>query len=188
MAFRVFISNIETSVSVDNLKGILSQISPVKNVVIAIDQKTKLPKGFGFAEFESEEDCKKVIEELNGYVLNGKALKLSEDKSFVSQDSQPKKEHLPPMQRLNLLTSKKREIALDPSLTITFKSYKVVAQALSQRGKILGKKYTGFSTRTQEKVKKAIKRAQFFGLLRYADMKFQRKSLTRQASSLMAAD
>jgi small subunit ribosomal protein S18 len=92
------------------------------------------------------------------------------------------------MQRLNLLTPKKREIALDPSVPITFKSYKVVAQALSQRGKILGKKYTGLSTRTQEKVKKAIKRAQFFGLLRYADMKFQRKSLTRQAGSLIAAD
>ena len=39
-----------------------------------IDRDTGRSKGFGFAEFETEEDAQKAIDALNGQDLNGRAI------------------------------------------------------------------------------------------------------------------
>ncbi|MCS6893721.1 MAG: 30S ribosomal protein S18 [Deltaproteobacteria bacterium] len=172
MAIRLFIANIDQSVTQDNLKGVISQIAVPSKVILVVDQKTKLPKGFGFAEFEQDEDGLKVIEELNGYVLNGKPLKISEDRSFSEKSDSPKSENLPNVQRVvfSFSQTQKRKIDLTEHYPISFKNTKILNQFLSQRGKILGRKYTGLSNKDQNEVAKAIKRARNFALIREPDM------------------
>lgn len=172
MATRLFISNVEQSVTVENLKGVLSQVAEPSNVVIAIDQKTKMPKGFAFADFESEIDAEKVIEELNGYVLNGKALKISQDRSYQDR-SEGKQESLPSVQRVifSFAQPHRKKVDISSHRPISFKNVQLLNQFLSQRGKILGRKYTLLSRKEQVEVARAIKRARNFGLIRPPDMK-----------------
>ncbi|MCS6961821.1 MAG: 30S ribosomal protein S18 [Deltaproteobacteria bacterium] len=174
MAGRLFISNIDATVTVDNLKGVISQIAEPSSVVIAIDQKTKIPKGFGFVEFENTEDMKRVLEELNGYVLNGKALKVSVDRSYQDRNEiGTKQEQLPTVQRVALPVNQqsRRTIDISQQRPVSFKNVQLLNQFLSQRGKILGRKYTGLSRAEQNEVARAIKRARQFGLIRPPDMK-----------------
>ncbi len=171
---RIFISNLDSSVTQDNLKGILSQVAEPTKVVLVIDQKTKLPKGFAFAEFETEEEARSVIDELNGYVLNGKPLKMSEDRSSSdSQDLESKGEGLPAVQRVvfSFTQPKKKQISIPSDREISFKDVQLLKQFISQRGKILGRKYTGLDRKTQAKIAREIKRARNFALLPEPDMK-----------------
>ena len=43
--------------------------SPLKSIYVPKDRSTNLPKGFAFCEFQSEQDARSCIEQLNGKLI-----------------------------------------------------------------------------------------------------------------------
>jgi len=75
---KVYIGNLEFGVSESELKRVFEEKEiNVKDVKIITDKFSGKSKGFGFAEFETEEQAQKAIDTLNEYELNGRALRVS---------------------------------------------------------------------------------------------------------------
>ncbi|HMO01806.1 MAG TPA: 30S ribosomal protein S18 [Oligoflexia bacterium] len=73
------------------------------------------------------------------------------------------------MQRTVIFKRRKRldPFLQDPNRVIDYKDVALLSKYLSERGKILGRKFTGLNAYNQRKVSKAIKRAQGLGLIPY---------------------
>jgi len=75
---KIYIGNLEYGVTETDLRKAFEQKGiAVKEVRIITDRFTGKSKGFGFAEFESEEETQKAIDALNGQEINGRALRVS---------------------------------------------------------------------------------------------------------------
>lgn len=75
---KVYIGNLEFSVTEDDLKKFFEEKSiNAKEIKIIMDKFSGRSKGFGFAEFETEEQTQQAIDALNEQELNGRALRVS---------------------------------------------------------------------------------------------------------------
>ncbi|NMC62053.1 MAG: 30S ribosomal protein S18 [SAR324 cluster bacterium] len=183
MGKKLFISNLDFDVSTDELRAMFSEMGNCLSVVIASDKETKKSKGFAFIEMENDEGAAKAIENLNNKVINGRPMKVCEDRGKNSgvapSDSRGasggevrRYEPLPPIQRMQLFRRKRK---LDPFLedanrSVDYKDVAILSKFVSERGKILGRRLTGLSAYNQRKVAKAIKRAQNLGLMPFSNV------------------
>ena len=75
---KIYIGNLEFGTSEDDLKKLIEEKSlNAKDVKIITDKFSGKSKGFGFAEFETEEQTQQAIDALNEQELNGRALRVS---------------------------------------------------------------------------------------------------------------
>jgi RNA recognition motif-containing protein len=76
---KIYIGNLNYDTTEDEIRGILEEqgLTPTQINLIS-DKYTGRPKGFGFVEFETEEQTQKAIELLNGKEVNGRTLKVSQ--------------------------------------------------------------------------------------------------------------
>lgn len=75
---KVYIGNLEFGTTEDDLKKFIEEKSlNAKEVKIITDKFSGKSKGFGFAEFETEEQTQQAIDALNEQELNGRALRVS---------------------------------------------------------------------------------------------------------------
>lgn len=90
---KLYIGNLEFGVTESDLKGFIESkgISP-KEVKIITDKYSGRSKGFGFAEFETEEAAQQAIDALNEQELNGRKMTVNKarkmeprNKSFGGQ-------------------------------------------------------------------------------------------------------
>jgi RNA recognition motif-containing protein len=67
---------LDLSVNEEILKNFFSSYySSVLGTKIIIDPSTKISKGYGFVKFGDPKEYQKSITEINGKILNGKAIK-----------------------------------------------------------------------------------------------------------------
>ena len=72
---KLYIGNLEYGVTEDSLKGFIEEKGiTAKEVKIITDKYSGRSKGFGFAEFETEEQAQQAIDALNEQELNGRKL------------------------------------------------------------------------------------------------------------------
>lgn len=75
---KVYIGNLEFGLSEEELRKIfVDKGLAVKEVKIITDKFSGRSKGFGFAEFETEEQAQQAIDTLNDQDVNGRALRVS---------------------------------------------------------------------------------------------------------------
>ena len=75
---KVYLGNLEFGLTEDDVRKIIEEKGiSVKEVRIIQDRYTGRAKGFGFAEFETEEEAQKAIDALNGQEVNGRALRVN---------------------------------------------------------------------------------------------------------------
>jgi RNA recognition motif-containing protein len=75
---KIYIGNLEFGITEDELKKVIEEKGiTVKEVKIITDKFSGRSKGFGFAEFETEEQAQQAIDALNGHEINGRALRVS---------------------------------------------------------------------------------------------------------------
>lgn len=177
MKKKLFVSNLDFEVSNDQLQQMFAEVGGLVSAVIALDRETKRSKGFAFVEMESEDAAAKAIELLNNKVINGRPMKVVEDRgkgggTRADGDGERKREYLPPIQRMQLFKRKKKidPFLEDPKLTVDYKDTALLSRFLSERGKILSRRLTGLSAYNQRKVSKAIKRAQNMGLMPFSNV------------------
>ena len=183
MGKKLFVSNLDFDINVDQLREMFAELGATISVVLATDRETKRSKGFAFVEMERDEDATKAIETLNNKVVNGRPMKVAEDRGKTGgsaggagaadgEGGRRKFEPLPPIQRMQLFRRRKKmdPFIEDPTKTIDYRDIAILSKFLSERGRILGRKLTGLSAYNQRKLTKAIKRAQQLGLLPFANV------------------
>jgi small subunit ribosomal protein S18 len=179
---KLFISNLDFEVTSDQLRALFEEVGPCISVVVASDRETKRSKGFAFVEMDREEDAKKAIDALNNRQLNGRPMKVCEDRGKNSgpvgasseggQEGGRKFEPLPSIQRTQLFKRRKKldPFTEDPTKSIDYKDVAMLSKFVSERGRILSRRLTGLTAYNQRKVSKAIKRAQSLGLMAYTSI------------------
>ena len=79
MGTRLYVGNLPFSVDESTLRSLFEQNErTVEEVKLITDRDTGRPRGFGFVEMGSSEDADGAIRELDGYSLEGRALKVNE--------------------------------------------------------------------------------------------------------------
>ena len=177
MPKKIFVSNLDFEVTTEQVLALFSEVGPVTSAVVATDRETKRSKGFAFVEMERDEDAQKAIDTIHGKVINGRPIKVVEDRGkspaangvFGDGGESRPREFLPSIQRTQIFRRRKRldPFMQDPNRTVDYKDVAMLSRFVSERGKILARRFTGLSAYNQRKVAKAIKRAQNLGLMSF---------------------
>lgn len=77
MSQNLFIGSLAYATTDDSLNAHFAQIGAVKSARVVTDRESGRSKGFGFVEFENEDDNQKAIDQLNGKELDGRAINVS---------------------------------------------------------------------------------------------------------------
>lgn len=83
MAAKLFIGNLDYSVTGDDLRGLFAGAGTVVDAVVIMDKMTGRSRGFGFVEMSSDEEAKAAIEKLNGSDLKGRKINVNEAKPMT---------------------------------------------------------------------------------------------------------
>ena len=82
MASKLYVGNLPYSATTDQLREYFATAGNVVDAVVITDRSSGRSKGFGFVEFEKEEDAKKAVETFNGKDFEGRNLVVNEDGRF----------------------------------------------------------------------------------------------------------
>jgi RNA recognition motif-containing protein len=74
---NLFIGSLAYATTDDSLKAHFEQIGPVASARVIMDRDSGRSKGFGFVEFENDEDNQKAVDQLNGKELDGRTINVS---------------------------------------------------------------------------------------------------------------
>jgi RNA recognition motif-containing protein len=75
---KLYVGNLPYTATTDQLREHFSQAGTVVDAVVIIDGRTNRSKGFGFVEFEKEEDAGKAITMFGGKDFGGRNLVVNE--------------------------------------------------------------------------------------------------------------
>ncbi|GAB7027344.1 RNA recognition motif domain-containing protein [Geotalea toluenoxydans] len=78
MGKRLYVSNIAFKATEETLRGLFAQYGTVDAINFVTDARTGKPKGFAFVEMASDEEAQQAMGTLNGTLLLGRPLKVSE--------------------------------------------------------------------------------------------------------------
>ena len=75
---NLYVGNMDQATTEQDLKTAFATYGPVEVVTIVKDQTTGLPRGFGFVEMAEDKDARDAVQGLNGSVMSGRTLSVSE--------------------------------------------------------------------------------------------------------------
>ncbi len=78
MASKLFVGSLAWATTDDTLKAHFEGIAPVVSARVVTDRETGRSRGFGFVEFENDDEAKKAIDELNNSELDGRQITVNE--------------------------------------------------------------------------------------------------------------
>jgi cold-inducible RNA-binding protein len=78
MAAKLFVGNLDFTVTSDELREAFAQAGTVVDAVVITDKMTGRSRGFGFVEMSSDEEAKQAIEKMNGVELKGRKINVNE--------------------------------------------------------------------------------------------------------------
>lgn len=78
MAAKLFVGSLAWATTDDSLKAHFETIAPVVSARVVTDRETGRSRGFGFVEFESDDEAKKAIDQLNDSELDGRNITVNE--------------------------------------------------------------------------------------------------------------
>ncbi|MCX5843571.1 MAG: RNA-binding protein [Deltaproteobacteria bacterium] len=81
---KLYIGNLSSNVTEDDLRANFSAAGKVLSVNIIKDRLTGLSKGFGFVEMATEDEAKEAIQKFNSGQLD--------EKTIIVSEARPKKE------------------------------------------------------------------------------------------------
>jgi len=77
---NIFVSNLSFQVESEDLKGFFTPYGEVSSSKVITDRDTGRSRGFGFVEMPNDAAGKEAIKELNGSMVDGRAIKVMEAK------------------------------------------------------------------------------------------------------------
>ena len=73
---NIYVSNLSYSVQDDDLRGFFQEYGEVSSAKVIMDRYTNRSKGFGFVEMPDDAAAQKAIAELDGGMVEGRAIKV----------------------------------------------------------------------------------------------------------------
>lgn len=123
---NVYVKNLDTSVTVDQLREAFAQYGNITNIAIMSDENGR-SKGFGFVNFETPEAAKQAVDALNGKDFFGKQLyvgraqkKSEREAELKARFEQLKMERLNKYQGVNLYVKNLEDNVDDEKLRAEF--------------------------------------------------------------------
>ena len=86
---NIYVSNLSFSVQDEDLKGFFEEYGEVPSAKVIMDKFTNRSRGFGFVEMSDDAAAQKAIQELDGGMVEGRAIKVNEAKP--REERAPKK-------------------------------------------------------------------------------------------------
>jgi RNA recognition motif-containing protein len=78
MGRKLYVGNLPHSANQQTLQDTFSRCGTVDSASVITDRDTGQSKGFGFVEMSSDSEAQKAIQELNGFSLDGREIKVNE--------------------------------------------------------------------------------------------------------------
>lgn len=77
MSSKLFVGSLSFNTTDDSLQQAFSQFGNVVSAKVIIDRDSNRSKGFGFVEFETDEEAQAAIKGIDGQEIDGRAVKVS---------------------------------------------------------------------------------------------------------------
>jgi len=74
---RLYVGSLHFNINEEMLKGIFEPFGRIDKIELMREPETGRSKGYGFITFHDAEDAKKALEQLNGFELAGRAMKVN---------------------------------------------------------------------------------------------------------------
>lgn len=84
---NIYVSNLSFNVQDEDLKDFFASYGEVSSAKVITDRETGRSRGFGFVEMADESASKKAIAELNGAMVENRAISVSEAKPKADRSS-----------------------------------------------------------------------------------------------------
>lgn len=75
---NIYVSNLSFNVTNEDLEGFFAEYGEVSSARVITDKFTSKSRGFGFVEMPNDEAARKAIAELDGGVVEGRTIKVTE--------------------------------------------------------------------------------------------------------------
>ncbi|XP_053693587.1 RNA-binding protein 39 [Sabethes cyaneus] len=73
---RLYVGSLHFNITEDMLRGIFEPFGKIDHIQLIMDSDTGRSKGYGFITFHNADDAKKALEQLNGFELAGRPMKV----------------------------------------------------------------------------------------------------------------
>lgn len=97
---NIYVSNLSFSVQDEDLKEFFAEYGEVSSAKVIMDKFTQRSRGFAFVEMPNDEAAQKAIKELDGAMVDGRAIKVNVAKPR-EEGSSPKRSFAPRGERSN---------------------------------------------------------------------------------------
>lgn len=87
---KLYVGNIDRDASEEELKEIFEGHGAIESLTIIKDRMTKESRGFGFVTFSSSEEAQNAMKAVNGQMLKGRALRVTE--ALAKEERPPRRE------------------------------------------------------------------------------------------------
>ncbi len=78
MTTKLFVGNLSYSTMDQQLRDAFSAFGSVSSATVVLDRMTGQSRGFGFVEFDSDDDARRAVKELDGTALDGRNINVNE--------------------------------------------------------------------------------------------------------------
>jgi RNA recognition motif-containing protein len=75
---NIYVANLGFNVNDESLRGLFKDFGTVSSAKVIVDKFSNQSRGFGFVEMSDENSAQKAVKELNGIMVDGKSIKVSE--------------------------------------------------------------------------------------------------------------
>ncbi|MBX3363625.1 MAG: RNA-binding protein [Phycisphaeraceae bacterium] len=75
---KLYVGNLSFGTSEAQLRELFSEFGDVASATLVMDRETGRPRGFGFVEFNNDEDARAAIEGMHGRNIDGRDLTVNE--------------------------------------------------------------------------------------------------------------
>lgn len=75
---NIYVSNLSFTIQDEDLRGFFTAYGDVSSAKVIMDKFTNRSKGFGFVEMPDTAAAQKAIKELDGSMVDGRAIKVNE--------------------------------------------------------------------------------------------------------------
>ena len=75
---KLYVGNLPYNTTEEDLRSLFSQYGNVDNVAVVTDRDTGRSRGFGFVEFQDDNEARTAISALSGQEYGGRALTVNE--------------------------------------------------------------------------------------------------------------
>jgi RNA recognition motif-containing protein len=75
---KIYVGNLPFSADENAVRSLFAAHGTVDSVALINDRDTGRPRGFGFVEMTSNSEAARAIQNLNGFQMDGRSLKVNE--------------------------------------------------------------------------------------------------------------